>query len=54
MFPFLRNIRQRLFTENRFCKYLLYAIREIVPGVNDWNKTPKKQEQAFLYLLDRQ
>ena len=47
MFHFLRHIRQRLLTANRFSKYLLYAIGEIIPvmigillarQVNDWNQ----------------
>jgi NADH:ubiquinone oxidoreductase subunit 6 (subunit J) len=52
MIKFFREIRQQLLTENRFSKYLLYAIGEIVLVVigilialqiNNWNEA-KKQE----------
>jgi len=47
MIKFFRKIRQKTLTENKFSKYLLYAIGEIVLvvigilialGVNNWNK----------------
>jgi hypothetical protein len=47
MIKFFRHIRQRLLTENKFSKYLLYAIGEIALvmigillalQVNDWNE----------------
>jgi hypothetical protein len=51
MIKFFRKIRQRLLTENKFSKYLLYAIGEIVLvvigilialGVNNWNQENKE------------
>lgn len=51
MIKFFRKIRQRLLTENKFSKYLLYAIGEIVLVVigilialqiNNWNENQKK------------
>lgn len=54
MLRFFRQIRQRLLTENRFSKYLLYAIGEIalvVIGIlialqiNNWNEGRKYQLQ---------
>ena len=50
MLRFFRQIRQRLLTENRFSKYLLYAVGEIllvVIGIlialqiNNWNEDRK-------------
>ncbi|MFT6796607.1 MAG: hypothetical protein ACJART_001751 [Maribacter sp.] len=50
MIKFFRKIRQRLLTENKFSKYLLYAIGEIVLVVigilialqiNTWNEEQK-------------
>jgi len=56
---FFRRIRQQLLTENKFSKYLLYAIGEIILvvigilfalSINNWNTTRelKKQNQEFL------
>ena len=54
MIKFFRKIRQRLLTENKFSKYLLYAIGEIllvVIGIlialqiNNWNQ--KQLDKAF-------
>ena len=54
MIKFFRKIRQRLLTENKFSKYLLYAIGEIVLVVigilialqiNNWNENRKAQVQ---------
>ena len=51
MIKFFRQIRQRLLTENKFSKYLLYAIGEIVLVVvgilialqiNNWNENQKR------------
>lgn len=51
MQKFFRLIRQRLLSENRFSKYLLYAISEILLVVlgllialqiNNWNKERKE------------
>ncbi|MGB5205437.1 DUF6090 family protein [Eudoraea sp.] len=52
MINFFRNIRQKLLTENKFSKYLLYAIGEIILvvigilialGINNWNETRKQK-----------
>jgi len=52
MIKFFRKIRQRLLTENKFSKYLLYAIGEIALvvigilialGINDWNENRKNE-----------
>lgn len=52
MIKFFRKIRQRLLTENKFSKYLIYAIGEIllvVIGIlialqiNNWNESQKEQ-----------
>ncbi|MAN60188.1 MAG: hypothetical protein CMC08_10170 [Flavobacteriaceae bacterium] len=59
MIKFFRNIRQRLISENRFSKYLLYAIGEIVLVVigilialqiNTWNEYEKMRKHETLYL----
>ena len=58
MIIFFRKIRQRLLTENKFSKYLLYAIGEIALvmigillalQVNNWNEDQKikRQEMKF-------
>jgi hypothetical protein len=61
MFRFFRSIRQRLMNENKFSKYLLYAIGEIllvVIGilialqVDNWNEERKKQREITQLLLD--
>ena len=59
MIKFFRKIRQKLLTENKFSKYLLYAIGEIVLVVigilialqiNNWNEQRKeKQELLNIY-----
>ena len=62
MLRFFRQIRQRLLTDNKFSKYLLYAVGEIllvVIGilialqVNNWNEQRKDRatEQKVLYDL---
>ncbi len=62
MIKFFRKIRQKLLSENKFSKYLLYAIGEIVLVVigilialqiNDWNEQRKERakEQVLLYQL---
>ena len=52
MIKFIRKIRQKLLTENKFRKYLLYAIGEIVLVVigilialqiNNWNEDRKER-----------
>lgn len=58
MIKFFRHIRQRLLRENKFSKYLLYAIGEIILVVigilialqiNNWNEQRKKNEQLTQY-----
>ncbi|HKJ48299.1 MAG TPA: DUF6090 family protein [Christiangramia sp.] len=59
MIKFFRNIRRRLLRENRFTRYLIYAIGEIVLVVigilialqiNNWNEEKKlfQKEERFL------
>jgi len=52
MIKFFRKIRQRLLTENKFSKYLIYAIGEIILVVigilialslNNWNESRKNE-----------
>ena len=52
MIKFFRKIRQQMLTENKFSKYLLYALGEIVLvmigillalQVNNWNENQKKR-----------
>jgi hypothetical protein len=59
MIKFFRHIRQRLLGENKFSKYLLYAIGEIVLvvigilialSINTWNETNKSQKEASFQL----
>lgn len=59
MIKFFRRIRQRLLTENKFSKYLLYAIGEIVLVVigilialqiNNWNQTNSDKRVANDYV----
>ena len=64
MLKFFRQIRQRLLNENRFSKYLLYAVGEIflvVIGilialqVNNWNEGQKDnhlEQEYYCKLLD--
>ncbi|MDF0705771.1 DUF6090 family protein [Flagellimonas okinawensis] len=58
MIKFFRKIRQRLLNENRFSKYLLYAIGEIVLVVlgilialqiNNWNENRKNLNKRSAY-----
>jgi hypothetical protein len=62
MIKFFRKIRQRLLTENKFSKYLLYAIGEIILVVigilialqiNNWNsyKKDRIKEEKLLHGL---
>ncbi|MDR5590981.1 DUF6090 family protein [Christiangramia sp. SM2212] len=62
MIKFFRNIRRRLLRENRFTRYLIYAIGEIILvvigilialQVNNWNESRKtaKAEQGYLKSL---
>ena len=61
MIRFFRQIRQRLLTENRFSKYLLYAVGEIllvVIGilialqVDNWNEERKTRNLETIFLND--
>ncbi len=63
MLRFFRTLRQRLLTENRFSKYLLYAFGEIVLvmigillalQVNTWNENRKDQKEARRLMADLQ
>ncbi|NNK80776.1 MAG: hypothetical protein HKO93_04690 [Flavobacteriales bacterium] len=60
MIKFFRNIRQRLLTENRFSKYMLYAFGEIllvVIGIiialqiNNWNSERLKNDRNHKLLV---
>ena len=60
MFKFFRRIRQQLLSENKFSKYLLYAVGEIILvvigilialSINNWNEDRKqKKEEKGLYV----
>ncbi len=59
MIKFFRKIRQKTLTENKFSKYLLYAIGEIILvvigilialQVNNWNEK-RKQDERFMFGL---
>ncbi len=61
MIKFFRKIRQQLLTENKFSKYLIYAIGEIVLVVigilialqiNNWNERKKERAQEQKYLIE--
>ena len=61
MIKFFRKIRQSLLSENRFSKYLLYAIGEIILVVigilialqiNNWNEKRKQTELGYQYLTE--
>lgn len=62
MIKFFRKIRRKMLTENKFSKYMLYAIGEIVLvvigilialSINNWNEQRKEivQEQKILLQL---
>ncbi len=60
MIKFFRHIRKRLLTENKFSKYLLYAIGEIVLVVigilialqiNNWNEKENEQHKIKEYAV---
>ena len=63
MIKFLRRIRQKLITENKFSKYLLYAVGQILLvmvgillalQVNNWNedrKSANAKAKALVVLL---
>ena len=59
MIKFFRKIRQRLLTENKFSKYLIYAIGEIILvvigilialSINNWNESRKENKISQEYL----
>jgi hypothetical protein len=59
MIKFFRRIRQRLLTENKFSKYLIYAIGEIVLvvigilialSINNWTEEKKSIKRTNLKL----
>jgi hypothetical protein len=61
MIKFFRRIRQKLLSENKFSKYLIYGLGEIllvVVGilialqVNNWNEHNKSLESEQLILMD--
>lgn len=61
MIKFFRHIRQRLLGENKFSKYLLYAIGEIILVVigilialqiNNWNISQNEKKQEYKILQD--
>ncbi|MBT8315257.1 MAG: hypothetical protein KJP26_12430, partial [Maribacter sp.] len=65
MIKFFRHIRQRLLSENKFSKYLLYATGEIVLvvigilialSINNWNegRKDKIKEQVILEQLEKE
>lgn len=61
MIKFFRTIRKKLVNQNRFNKYMLYAIGEIILVVigilialqiNDWNDQKKKQALELKILKE--
>ncbi|MAU15802.1 MAG: hypothetical protein CMH46_09715 [Muricauda sp.] len=65
MIKFFRRIRKKLLSENKFSKYLIYAIGEIILvvigilialSINNWNEKQKDlaQEQLILKQLQRE
>ncbi|GAA4806607.1 DUF6090 family protein [Litoribaculum gwangyangense] len=61
MIKFFRRIRQRLLSENKFSKYVIYALGEIILVVigilialqiNNWNEQ-RKQNQLEIVYIDR-
>ncbi len=63
MIKFFRNIRQKLLSENKFSKYLIYAIGEIVlvvigilialqiNNLNEYRKNGQKEKDALIELF---
>ena len=56
-----RKIRQRLLSENKFSKYLIYAIGEIILvvigilialGINNWNENRKNKDDEKIILIN--
>ncbi len=63
MIKFFRKIRQKMLTENKFGKYLIYAIGEIILVVigilialqiNNWNTNKANEKEAYNQLLEVQ
>jgi uncharacterized protein DUF6090 len=61
MIKFFRKIRQKLLSENKFSKYLLYAVGEIILvvigilialSINNWNEWGKDRKQEKEILVD--
>jgi uncharacterized membrane protein YgaE (UPF0421/DUF939 family) len=61
MIKFFRKIRQRLLSENKFSKYLIYAIGEIVLvvigilialSINNWNQQRLLEKQSQQVLIN--
>ncbi|WP_204346701.1 DUF6090 family protein [Psychroserpens algicola] len=61
MIKFFRKIRQKLLSENKFSKYLIYAIGEIILVVigilialqiNNWNENRKRSNEELSILKD--
>jgi hypothetical protein len=61
MIKFFRKIRQRMFTENKFGKYLIYAVGEIILVVigilialqiNNWNEGVKQRKEEIKALKE--
>lgn len=59
MIKFFRKIRQNLLSENKFSKYLVYAIGEIILvvigilialSINNWNERQKRNADELAYL----
>lgn len=59
MLKFFRKIRQKLLSENKFSKYLIYAIGEIILVVigilialqiNNWNEQRNTRDKELVYL----
>jgi hypothetical protein len=63
MIKFFRKIRQKMLTENKFSKYLIYAIGEIVLvvigilialSINNWNEQEKLNSKELAILTELQ
>jgi hypothetical protein len=59
MIKFFRRIRQQLVAENKFSKYLIYAVGEIVLvvigilialGINNWNQAQQNKKLTNIYV----
>jgi hypothetical protein len=61
MIKFFRKIRQKLLSENKFSKYLLYAVGEIILvvigilialSINNWNENLKNKKEEISVLKE--